>query len=292
MTAFRSMAKRSAAAALILPVTFLGLGCSTPVGHAGAFSAKTALTGNTTSVDLTVDQGFRVAKQILIRQGFTLESTDVGTGLIRASRIFQDPAVPNQSYNINASAYLFPSGASATSITLSASEQTILHRSWHTWWHLLWVIPLFPIGTEYQTVVIREGNVTDPAFYGEFFAAFKAVGADLKAADLREASRIAAEKFAAAERAAAEKAAADKLAAELAAAEKAAADQAAARAAAEKAAAAKAAARAAAEKAAADRAAAERTAALKALTETRGPRKKPAKKVDKTTDKGVAPTAP
>jgi len=276
MTAFRSLARQKAAVAAV--ILLLAPGCSTPDKHASAFSARTALTGNTATVDLTVEQGFRVAKQILIHQGFTIGRTELNTGLIRAFRRFQDPAVPEQSNHVTVCAYLYPSGAAGLAVNLSASEQTVLHQSRRTWWHLLGIIPLFPDGKDYQTAVIREGNVTDPGFYADFFTAFRTVGADLKASDLREASRAAAEKFALAERMAAEKAAADKVAAELAAAEKAAAEQAAAKAAAEKAAATRAAARAAAEKAAADRAAAERAAALKALTETKEPRKKPVKK--------------
>jgi hypothetical protein len=49
----------------------------------------------------------------------------------------------------------------------------ILHRATTTWWHLLWIIPIIPTGTEYQTLAIKEGNVTDPGFYTGFFNSLK-----------------------------------------------------------------------------------------------------------------------
>jgi len=249
-------------------VVILALGCTKPVGHSAAFSGKTALTGNTRTMDLAVPQGFRAAQQVLIHQGFTIESADRNTGLIKAVRNFQDPSVPNQSYNINATTYIFEAGPASSSVTLAASQQTILHREWHTWWHLLWIIPIFPTGTEYQTVVTKEGNITDPAFYADFFTAYQSTGNEMKLAEKAAADKAAAEK-AAEEQASAAKAAALKAAAEQAAAEQAAAEQAAAeQAAAEQAAADKAAAeQAAAEQAATDQAAAEKAAADQAAAE-------------------------
>jgi hypothetical protein len=238
-------------------------GCAGPAGHQMAFSDKTALVGNSKQLDLTVPQAIRVTKQVLVHQGFSIDNIDLSSGLIKASRNFQDPAIPEQSYNITTSAYIFDNGPQAVSLTLSASQQTILHRQWTTWWHLLWIIPIIPTGTEYQTVVTKEGNITDPVFYTDFFTAITAAGVEVKAADKAAEMKAAAEK-AAAEKAAAEKAAAEKAAAEKAAAEKAAAEQAAAeKAAAEKAAAEK----AAAEKAAADAATAQKAAADKAAAD-------------------------
>lgn len=255
-------------------------GCAAPGGHQMAFSDKTALVGNSKQMDLTVPQTIRVTKQVLVHQGFNIESVDAASGLVKASRNFQDPVKPELSYNITASAYIFDNGPQSTSLTMSASEQTTLHREWTTWWHLLWIIPIIPTGTEYQTIVTKEGNITDPVFYTDFFTAITAAGVEVKAADKAAEMKAAAEK-AAAEKAAAEKAAAEKAAAEKAAAEKAAAEKAAAeKAAAERAAAEKAAAeKAAAEKAAAEKAAAEKSAAEKAAAEQAAAEKAAADKV-------------
>lgn len=146
-------------------------GCANQNGYQKAFSEQTALTGNSRTFNAPVDQTLRTVKQTLVRQGFTIEHADASTGLIKAVRNLQDKDDTAISYNINVSADVTEAPADKASVvTLSASQQTVLHRKWHTWWHLLWIIPLFPTGVEYQTVVTREGNITDAAFYRDFFA--------------------------------------------------------------------------------------------------------------------------
>ncbi len=192
-------------------------GCAAPTGHQMAFSDKTALAGNIRQLDFSKSQAIQVSQQELIHRGFTIDSVDLNAGLIKATRNFQDTAVPEQSYIVTASVYAFENGPGSCTVTLSASQQTILHREWRTWWHLLWLIPIFPTGTEYQTVVIKEGNITDPAVYAKFFTAITIGGENLKAAEKAAAQKAAAQK------AVAEKAVAKKAAAEVTAAEKAAA---------------------------------------------------------------------
>ncbi len=206
-------------------------GCSAPAGHQMAFSDKTALVKNNIQLELSASQALRVVKQALIHQGFTIDSVDVNAGLVKATRNFQDPEVPEQSYNVTTSIFFYETGPESTNLTIAASQQTILHRQWKTWWHLLWLIPIFPTGTEYQTVVTKEGNITDQQVYTDFFKAISAAGVEVREAEKAAARKAAAEKAAAekaAEKAAAEKAAAEKAAAEKAAAEKAAAEMAAA----------------------------------------------------------------
>lgn len=140
--------------ALAVLVAVAVTGCAGPSGHQLAFSEKTALIGNSRQLDLSASQALRVTKQVLVRQGFTIENVDANAGLIKATRNFQDPKMSEQSYNISASAYVFEN-ADSTTLTLSASQQTILHREWTTWWHLLWILPIIPTGTEYQTVVTK-----------------------------------------------------------------------------------------------------------------------------------------
>jgi hypothetical protein len=181
-------------------------GCATPTGHQSAFSDKTALVGNIRQLDFSKSQALRVSQQELIHRGFTLDNVDLNAGLIKATRNLQDTAVPEQSYLVTASVYAFENGPESCTVTLAASQQTILHREWKTWWHLLWLIPIFPTGTEYQTVVTREGNITDPGVYANFFTAITIAGENLKAAEKAAAQKAAAQK-AAADKAAAEKAA-------------------------------------------------------------------------------------
>jgi len=143
----------------------------------------------------------------------------------------QDKENSEISYNISASADISEVTDAETTVSLSASEQTILHRASTTWWHLLWILPIIPTGTEYQTLVIKEGNITDPGFYTDFFNSVRVAvtkydlavkAAAAKAAEKAEAERVAAEKAAKIKadkeaKAAAEKAEAERVAADNAA---------------------------------------------------------------------------
>lgn len=203
-------------------------GCAnSQLGYQKAFNAQNALTNNQATFTQSSDSIFKSVKQTLIQQGFTVESADTKSGIVKAVRDMQDKDDPEISYNIHASADISEVG-NDTTIALSACQQTILHRSTTTWWHLLWILPIIPTGTEYQTLVIKEGNITDPAFYTDFFNSLKisvtkydqAVRA--AAAKKAEAEKIAAEKAAkikaeAEARAAAEKAETERIAAEKAA---------------------------------------------------------------------------
>lgn len=198
-------------------------GCSgSQVGYQKAFNAQQCLTNNQAVFTQSPDSVFKIVKQTLIQQGFTIESADTKSGIVKAVRNMQDKDDAEISYNINASADISDLGHD-TNVCLSASQQTILHRSTTTWWHLLWILPIIPTGTEYQTLVIKEGNITDPGFYTDFFNSLKisvtkydqaVKAAAALDAERAEESRIRAEARA---RAAAEKAAAARIAAEKAA---------------------------------------------------------------------------
>jgi hypothetical protein len=150
-------------------------GCATQSGYQSALAQHTALTGNSRTFRAPPDQTFSSAKLTLVRQGFTIENADLQTGLIKATRNLQDKEDENVSYNVVASVDITPTSSARTEsiVTASASQQTVLHREWHTWWHLLWILPLIPTGTEYQTVVTKEGNITEPGLYNDLFAAME-----------------------------------------------------------------------------------------------------------------------
>jgi hypothetical protein len=140
----------------------------------------------------------------------------------------QDKEDKEFSYNIHASVDISEEVGGQSTVSLAASQQTILHRATYTWWHLLWILPIIPTGTEYQTLVVKEGNITDPGFYTDFFNSLKVAvtkhdtnvkAAAAKAAEKAEADRVAAAKEAKIKaeteaKIAAEKAEADRVAAE------------------------------------------------------------------------------
>jgi hypothetical protein len=117
---------------------------------------------------------FNAAKITLIQQGFTIEQTDAANGLIKGIRALQDPKHSKIAYIVTASIDVTgaPSGTAAV-VTASASQQTVLHKDSEKYYHLLGLVPI-PTGKDYQTIVRKEGNITDPVFYKDLFEALAA----------------------------------------------------------------------------------------------------------------------
>jgi hypothetical protein len=221
----------------VLLVALLTLnGCAAnQQGYQKAFDSQSSLTKNQLTFSQSSDSLFKMVKQTFIQQGFIIENADQKSGIVKAVRNMEDKNDPEISYTIHVSTDITEVASTETNISLAASQQTILHRTTTTWWHLLWILPIIPTGTEYQTLVVKEGNITEPGFYTDFFNSLSIAvtkhelavkAAAVRAAEKAEAERLAAERVAAAkaevERIAAEKAAAAKAEAERVAAEKAA----------------------------------------------------------------------
>jgi hypothetical protein len=154
---------------IVLGALVLG-GCGGPKGYEKAFSTQSALVGNSQEFKATADQTFRTVKVTLVQQGFTIEQIDVATGLIKAVRSLQDPKKSDYAYLITATVDVTgqPSGKSTT-VTVAASQQTVLHKDSEKYFHLLGLVPI-PSGREHQTVVTKEGNIDKAGFYNDFFA--------------------------------------------------------------------------------------------------------------------------
>jgi hypothetical protein len=146
-------------------------GCAAPTGYEKAFSQATALSGNSRAFSASSDQIFRTVKITLVQQGFTIEQADSTAGLLRAVRILQDPQKAKLAYLITTTVDVSgaPSG-DATIVTLSASQQTVLHKDSNKYYKLLGLVPI-PTGKDYQTVVRKEGNIGTVQFYTDFFDA-------------------------------------------------------------------------------------------------------------------------
>ena len=221
-----------------------------------AFDSQQSLAYNHCAFTQPPETVFKIVKQIFIQRGFTIEHADSKSGIIKAVRNMQDKENPEISYNINASADISEVTESETNVSVAANQQTILHKATTTWWHLLWIIPIIPTGTEYQTLVIKEGDITDPVLYSDFFNSCKIALTKYDLAVKAAAAKIL-ERAAKLQAEAEAKAAAEKAETERVAAEKAAKMQAEAEA------------KAAAEKAEAEKVAAENTARTQAETEAK-----------------------
>jgi hypothetical protein len=66
---------------------------------------------------------------------------------------------------------LVPTSEQITHVIAAANETTEMHKKSHDWWHLLWLIPIFPTGTEYTTVVVDRDTVHSAQLYQDFFTA-------------------------------------------------------------------------------------------------------------------------
>lgn len=184
-------------------------GCAGKHQYNKAFDSQNALVQNQCSFPQSADTVFKVTKQIFVQRGFTIESADIKSGIMKAVRNMADKEDEEISYNIQASADISEITSEETKLSLAASQQTILHRSSLTWWKLLWILPLIPTGTEYQTLVIKEGNITEPALYNDFCNAVR-VEATKQDLVVKSAAAKAAEKAAAKAKKEADKAAAEK----------------------------------------------------------------------------------
>jgi hypothetical protein len=170
-TVFGGRARWAVPPAFVLIGVLSMIGCSSETGYSKAFSDKTAINNNSHSFTATPVQVFKVVKITLIQQGFTIEQADIANGLIKAARTFEDPKKPKYSYLVTTSVDITGTADDAESVvTLSAGQQTILHKDSEKYFHLLGLVPI-PTGKNYQTVVTKEGNVIDKSFYSDFFSA-------------------------------------------------------------------------------------------------------------------------
>jgi hypothetical protein len=169
---------------IVIGAIILGA-CGGPKGYEKAFSAQSALVGNSQEFTAPADQTFRTVKVTLVQQGFTIEQIDAASGLIKAVRSLQDPKKADYAYLITATVDVTGQASGrSTTVTVAASQQTVLHKDSEKYFHLLGLVPI-PTGRDHQTVVTKEGNIDKAGFYNDFFAT---VHKNLNAAALANAA--------------------------------------------------------------------------------------------------------
>ena len=150
------------------------LGCSSdPPHYEGAFSASQQVKGNSESVSAPVDMTWGAILEVLSQQGFLIQQADPKSRIILANREMRSKEDKDLSHTVSTTVTLFPSSDQLTRVMVAANQTTELHKKSYTWWHLLWIIPLFPTGTEYTTVVVERDTVRSPQFYNDFLGAVK-----------------------------------------------------------------------------------------------------------------------
>ena len=147
---------------------------STPPAYEGAFDQSQAPGGAPQSMNGNQEVVFKAAKWVLVKQGFQIQKFDLTSGTVTAERDYVDPEDKHKSYLIDVIVAVQDGVKKGTSsVAISATQNTLLHTKEHTWWHLLWIFPIIPTGTVYQTVNTGEGSVTDKAFYSNFYKQIK-----------------------------------------------------------------------------------------------------------------------
>jgi hypothetical protein len=152
----------------------LVMGCSTePPLYEGAFSASQQVKGNSEAISSPMDMTWGVILEVLSQQGFLIQQADPKSHIILANREMRSKEDKDLSHTVAATVTLFSSSDQLTRVMVAANQTTELHKKSYTWWHLLWLIPVFPTGTEYTTVVVERDTVRSPQFYSDFFGAVK-----------------------------------------------------------------------------------------------------------------------
>ncbi len=162
--------KRQSITMAVLGVSLLLFaGCSSEPSYNQAFESSQEIHGNTESIAGTEERTWGATLQVLSQQGFMVRSADKANSIILADREMTDQNDKNTSYQITSTVTLVPLGTNITQVSIAANQTTEFHRKQYVWWHLLWMIPLFPVGSEYTTVVTHRGTVDNPEFYSGFF---------------------------------------------------------------------------------------------------------------------------
>lgn len=148
-------------------------GCTTPTTHGLAFSEQNKIKGNSESIPASMDVVWGSVLEVMADRGWILQQADAKSRVILANRELRDEKDKDLSHSITATVTLVPTSEQITRVIAAANMTTELHKKSYTWWHLLWLIPIFPTGTEYTTVVVNRDTVHDVQLYQDFFASVK-----------------------------------------------------------------------------------------------------------------------
>ena len=146
-------------------------GCATPSTEDHAFSEQYKIKGNSDSIPFTMDVTWGSVLEVMAERGWLMQQADTKSHVILATREIRDEYDKTLSHSLSATVTLVSVSEQITHVIAAANETTELHKKSHDWWHLLWLIPIFPTGTEYTTVVVNRDTVHNPQLYKDFFDA-------------------------------------------------------------------------------------------------------------------------
>lgn len=146
-------------------------GCATPTTEDHAFSEQSKIKGNSDSIPASMDVTWGSVLEVMAERGWLIQQADTKSHVILATKEIRDEDDKDISHSLSATVTLVSVSEQITHVIAAANETTELHKESHDWWHLLWLIPIFPTGTEYTTVVVNRDTVHNPQLYQDFFDA-------------------------------------------------------------------------------------------------------------------------
>ena len=146
-------------------------GCATPTTENHAFSEQNKIKGNSDSIPTSMDVTWGSILEVMAERGWLIQQADTKSHVILATREIRDEDLKDITHSLSATVTLVSVSEQITHVIAAANDTTELHKKSHDWWHLLWLIPIFPTGTEYTTVVVNRDTVHNPQLYQDFFDA-------------------------------------------------------------------------------------------------------------------------
>jgi hypothetical protein len=165
--------KVNSAGLVAIPILFLLISCASQPSYEEAFSAKHQVPGSVESLPTSMDIAWSTMLEVLSRQGFLVQQADPKSHIILANREIRDSNDEDMSYTVSATLTLVSQADQLTRVLVAANQTTEMHKKEYRWWKLLWILPLFPVGSDYTTVVVNRDTVRSPKFYNDLFAAAK-----------------------------------------------------------------------------------------------------------------------
>ena len=145
-------------------------GCAATPNYGDAFSPKETVKGSSESIPASADTVWGSVLEVVVQQGFIIEQADAKGRIMLVTKVIRNREDQAISHTVKATITVVPLSDQLTRVMLSANQTTELHKKSYVWWHLLWIVPIFPVGTEYTTVVTGRDTVRSPEFYQGFFS--------------------------------------------------------------------------------------------------------------------------
>ena len=154
---------------ILATTSLLVSGCATKGNFQQAFDDKETINNSNQVIAATPEVIFDAALEVTSKQGFNVDTVDPKGRVLTVSKEIKNDEDKELSHTIKSTITVVPGGDESL-VMLSANQVTEMHKKSYVWWHLLWVLPLIPIDTEYTTVVTDRDTIRETEFYTSFFS--------------------------------------------------------------------------------------------------------------------------